>query len=630
MQLNSIQANSQQDKNFKRINGNGVQNAHFTGVGSFMLDNMGRFFQVCDDIPMIGVSFTDTVATNVPRTVVDLHQTGIPAAAETARREFSGLFVNCLIPGAFVYGAAKMANNGFMKDFTTPMGRPLNMSKSWANGEAIKNLVGVWQEYSGLSVDIGDLAGDKQKEALDSLKTKVFGGKGFIKSALGKIEGLNGVDNWEKLSDHKAIIDEAAAILEPVMTERGPKSTSIIKRFKYNRQKSQALQHAYDTIVKGEYSYKNKFGETITKVVDKNGGIKAAQNLKFDGKTIGSDLKNFLRDTVDIGEALSLSKEARINPNKFIKKATGLVNTKSLMGLAVVIPLAMSMQYINRAITRHKYNKSGAPIYKDFENENRVLTDDEKKKLNRTKPLAIGSIIGLAALSMGKSFPTSIKSAVDMLQFNTKFPTLNQCRVIATSTFASRMMASEDPNELRESTVRDLASFAGLYFLGDYAEKLAATAIQKLSKPGREGKLQMFNKTKRPEEYGNVIQKMVGWVKDTSIKSFDEIPKEYKNYRSLAKVGGLGFSIALLGVFLPMYNKHVTNKKEARRKAMLEQQKKQNNIYKPENIFPEKEKTVLKPEETTNPFEESKNNFKQWENYKSNAAFSKVASQFIK
>lgn len=300
-----------------------------------------------------------------------------------------------------------------------------------------------------------------------------------------------------------------------------------------------------------------------------------------------------------------------------------MVNAKSLSGLAVIIPLAMSMQYINRAITRHKYKRTGAPIYKDFEKEDRVLTDKEKQQLKATKPLAVASMVGLAALSMGKTFPRSLSQAVNMLQFNTKFPSLNQCRVIATSTFASRMMAAEDPNELRESTVRDVASFAGLYFLGDYAEKLAATAIQKFSKPGKEGRLNMFNRTKNPDEYKNVFQKFKGWVKDTNVKSFDEIPKEFRNYRSLAKMGGIGFSIALLGVFLPMYNRHVTNKKEAKRKALLEQQRIQNNIYNPKTVFPKKEdKTV--------PNQKTENKFAQWSDFSKDETFSKVASQFIK
>ena len=621
MQINSVQNIKYQTGHNNKTN----KELSFGGIGGAFLNGVGKFFQVCDDVPMIGVAFTDTAATDVPRTIVDLKQTGVPAAAETARREFSGLIVNCLIPGAFVYGAARLINDGYMKDFMTPKGKPLNLSRSWANGEAISNLVGVWKDYTGIGKDLS-LITDKDElyEAEKILKNKTFGDRGFVKSALKKIEGLNGVDSWDKLSDHKNLIDKAAELLEPAMKgDARPKN--IIQKFKYTRERNRALKNAYDVLVKGQYTRKDELGRKVVEVIDENGGFRATQTLKFNGKNIGSDLRNFLRDTADIGTALSISKEARVNPDKFIKQATKLVNAKSLMGLAVVIPLAMSVQTINRAMTRHKYKKAGAPIYKDFENENRELTEDEKKQLKITKPLAVGSIVGLAALSMGKTFPKSLSSAVEMLQFNTKFPTLNQCRVIATSTFASRMLAAEDPNELRESTVRDLASFAGLYFLGDYAEKLAATAIQKFSKKGETGELQMFNKTKKPEEYRNLWQKFTGWIKDTNIKTFDEIAPEHKNYRSLAKLGGLGFSLVFLGVLLPMYNKYVTNKKEAKRKAILEQQKKQSNIYNPKTVFP----SNIKKEEPVDPIEESKKHFQQMKNYSSDSAFSKIASRFI-
>ncbi len=625
MQISSVQNIQLQTGHNNKQNKETKNNTTFKGIGNTVMNGVGKFFQVCDDVPMIGVAFTDTAATDVPRTIVDLKQTGVPAAAETARREFSGLIVNCLIPGAFVYGAAKLVNDGYMKNFPTPIGKPTNLTRSWANGEAISNLVGVWKDYIGIGKDYSLIKDPEELYEVNKLlRKRPFGDKGFVKSALQQIEGLNGVDSWDKLSDHKNLIDKAAELLTPAM--RGTtRPKNLILRYKASRERNRALKNAYDVLVKGQYTRKDELGRKVVEVIDENGGFRATQTLRFKGKNIGSDLKNFLRDTADIGAALSISKEARLNPDKFIKQSTKLVNAKSLMGLSVVIPLAMSVQTINRAITRHKYNKAGAPIYKDFENENRELTEDEKKQLKATKPIAVGSIIGLAALSMGKTFPKSLSSAIEMLQFNTKFPTLNQCRVIATSTFASRMVAAEDPNELRESTVRDLASFAGLYFLGDYAEKLAATAVQKFSKKGKTGELQMFNKTKKPEEYKNVWQKFTGWIKDTNIKTFDEIAPEHKNYRSLAKLGGLGFSLVFLGVLLPMYNKYVTNKKEAKRKAILEQQKKQSNIYNPKTVFP----TNIKKEEPIDPIEESKKHFAQMKSYSSNSAFSKISSQFI-
>ncbi len=611
-QLRSHTTNNNQNKD----------NTPFKGIGSSILASSGKFFQLCDDVPMIGVSFTDTVATNVPRTIVDYQTAGMPAASETARREFSGLIVNCLIPGAFVWGAAKAVNNGYMKDFVTEKGKPLSMSGSWANGEAISNLTGVWSKFAGITKDASLLQGAEKDAVIQ--KSKQFTAKGFIKSALSGIEGLSGNGNWQKLSEHKPLIEKVAEILQPVIDKERPEG--IIERFKFGREKDAAVKKAYEVIVNG---------------ISTNGAqeaghaaFRAVQTLKFNGQNIGSDLRNFLRDATDIGSALKHSENARLNPNDFIKKASQMVNTKSLIGLGTVIPLAASMQYINRAITRHKYNKTGAPIYKDFEKEdNRVLTDEEKKQLKIQKPLAVASIIGLAGLSMGKTFPKNLSQFKEMLQFNTKFPSLNQCRLIATATFASRMVASEDPNELRESTVRDLASFAGLYFLGDYAEKLAATGIQKFAKDKNGNKIEMFNYTKDPNEQKGVIEKLKHWIKDTNIKSFDEINPEHKNYRSLAKIGGLAFSIALLGVFLPKYNRYVTNKKEEKRKAEMlsgAQQAIDKNNWSTEKV---KSTSALKgigmeAKNSSDMTQESAYLYFQSTKYINNPAFSKVASQF--
>ena len=99
-----------------------------------------------------------------------------------------------------------------------------------------------------------------------------------------------------------------------------------------------------------------------------------------------------------------------------------------------------------------------------------------------------------------------------------------------------------------------------------------------------------------------------GWVKDTNIKSFDEIPEKFKTHRTLAKVGGLGFSIAFLGVLLPMYNRYVTNKKEEKRKAQ-----------------------IIKPQTNGQTQNSNLQNslYLQSAKYINNPAFSKVASQLI-
>ena len=230
---------------------------NFTGA----IDGAVSVLKVLNEQPMLSVAVTDTVATNIPRTVVDYKATGPAGGFETLRREFSGLAVNCLMPSFFVLGAAKLINGFFMKDF-----KGVDMSGSWA-----------------------------------------------------------------------------VEILAKAISNPGNK-----------KETKNALKEAINLI-----SSQTEAVETI--------------RFKNAGKNFGSNLADLLRDQIDLGR--KFGKDAvRNNLDGFAAAAKKMVNTKSIMGLAVVLPLAMSMQYINRAITRHKYKKTGAPIYKDFEKDE-VMTN---------------------------------------------------------------------------------------------------------------------------------------------------------------------------------------------------------------------------------------------------------------
>ncbi len=523
---------------------NTKNNPNFTGA----LDGAVRVLKTFNDKPMVGVAFTDTVATNAPRSIVDFATLGPAAGFETARREFSGLIVNCLMPSFFVLGAAKLVNNHYMKDF-----KGVNMSSSWANSETIDTLKDVY------------------KDVLNQGLTDKDAAKSFVKQTLDSLEGLNGKE-WINFADklkgekgREAIDLLADAISNPAMSKKDTKN-AINKALKNIVQETEAVETL-------------RFKTAISASDAKTASSNAAQS-----KIFGSNLADLLRDQVDLGRKFS-HESVKNNIDKFAASAKKMVNTKSMMGLAVVLPLAMSMQYINRAITRHKYKKTGAPIYKDFEkDENRVLTPEEQKKLNKTKPFCVASMVGLALLSMMK------KPSLEMFQFKGMFPTVDQCRWIATGTFASRMLAAEDPNELRESTVRDIASFSGLYFLGDYASKATATLIEKLDKG-----VKLLNHTKELPQDASVFKKFGNWVKNVKVKSFDEVASSAKGtkYRGICELASLGFSIVTLGILLPMYNKHVTAKKEAERKANL--QKEQNKIQQMASTTPDVTKTPMQP-----------------------------------
>ena len=513
--------------------------------GTFKLLDKG--FSVLDKNPMIQVSFVDTVSTNIPRTLVDL-KTGLAAAFETCRREFSGLFVNCLMPGLVVKGLAGILPKSEALKGTDVVG-------SWANSDSIKKLKQVYTS-----------SGSTQE---------------YVEKALTSLEGLDG-RTWVKYADKAAAPEfkEAVQNVTEAISSKGMQKKKLLK----------AAQ---------------------TKLV---GLTKAESVLKFNG-TKQANLEETLRDVADLGSKFNYVKDKTLtglgksasdmaNPevsekvtntvNKYSSELNKFVNKKSLIGMALVIGIAVSVQTINRAITRKQFNAAGAPIYKDFGKKDTTQKMDEKqKKTFFLKKLgAAAGMYGLAALSMMK------KPSLNMFQFSGIFPTLDQCRWIAASTFASRMMGAEDENELRETTVRDIASFCGLYFLGDYVKKGVASGMEALSKTKNGAKVLgenvvLLNRRKdvaKPlikngasfaEKAGTMLKyraKQFGnWIKNTDLKTAAEVSStKVRNLRNLCRVADIAFSIMMLGVLLPKYNRKVTEKKVAeakKRESLIEQAK---------------------------------------------------------
>ena len=95
-----------------------------------------------------------------------------------------------------------------------------------------------------------------------------------------------------------------------------------------------------------------------------------------------------------------------------------------------------------------------------------------------------------------------------MFQFEGLFPTMDQCRWISTATFVSRVFASEDRNELRETTIRDALTYSSLYFLGDYVSKGVATVMEKVNP-----KVKLLNRTVSDKDM-NIFGKMKNWIKN--------------------------------------------------------------------------------------------------------------------
>lgn len=504
----------------------------FTGLGSLALKGI----QKCEESPMINVAVLDLSTAILPRTFFETfigskkkdengnetheRKLNIMGGFEAFRREGSGLLINCMIPSFIVMGAAKLLNRPIMGAFNKS-----NLTRSWANGDTINCVSKYYKNAQGASKE-----------------DRVFS---TLKSMFDDIEGVDGDIGKGGLKKFKEI-------------------------FANDEEYTNHLRKMAKNIV-SEKPEKGYTTELYKYLVRKSG---IAENIKFskDSGFFSSSLGH-LCDSV--GDVLhGASKEGILTPNanitanegnfvKYLSKAKHLVNAKSIAGLGMIIPLAVAAQPINRWITHKLSGKKGAPIYND--DKERILTPEEKKQLTARKFIDVPLMWGVAALSMLMDRPS-----LKMFQFKNIFPTMDQARIISAATFSSRLAAAEDKNELHENTIRDIATFSSFYFLGDYAAKGIATFLEKHNKDG----IKLINRLKDANPNDNIMKKFWNWAKHTKMKSTDELSAisnealrtKAKNLRAVCQAGNLAFSLLSLGIFIPLYTRTQTNKKEKMQK----------------------------------------------------------------
>lgn len=494
----------------ERITTNSVNSNKCLGKASNNTPNQPQFkggpldlavmaIQKCETNPMLNVAVLDLSTAIIPRTVVET-ETNPYAGFEAFRRESSGLIINCMIPGLIVAGIAKMIQTGVM-------GGDTKMADCWANEDTINMVTHYWKNAKGKN--------DREKV------------EDTVRKILKDTEGIDGknVVKFDKLNFDKSVKTISRSVFEEVSKDD--------------------FKKAYADIIEKTHVAEN---------------IKIKGHLDKNGKVIdeyfSQGLGDVVKNTPKILKELVNGKDSA----DFAKRATKLVTAKSLLGLGVVIPLALSAQPINRWITEKMSGQKGAPIYKDFgETKTREQTKSEKAELFTQKLISAGSMIGVALLSIGKK--PDAKMIKRISQFKGIFPSMDQARIVSTATFVSRMMASEDKNDLREATVRDIATFSAFYFLGDYVAKGIATGIQKYSKKCKENGIVLINVLKKPKENANLIEKFAHWAKNTALKSSDELAEGLpKKMRSICQLGNLAFSLVALGLLIPRMNRKKTYK----------------------------------------------------------------------
>lgn len=501
----------------------------FQGLGALALKGI----QKCEEKPMINVAVLDLSTAILPRTFFETfigskqkdengnethkRKLNLLGGFEAFRREFSGLLINCLIPSFVVIGVAKILNRPIMQNF-----KASNLTTSWANGDTLNHVEKYFKNATGNT---------KEERIYNTLR-----------SMFDNLEGVNGDIKKDGLKQFKNILANDADY-DKALKEM----TQEILKDKPEKHFSSKL---YNLMVS-----KTGISENIRFITEKNDGKFFSSNLSHLCESAGDILHGAVKEGIITDQ---MTKESFDTLSKYFAKAKKLVNAKSLAGLGVIIPLAITAQPINRWITHKLSGRKGAPIYND--DQERILSPEEKKKLTAQKFIAVPLMWGVAGLSMLMDRPS-----LKMFQFKNIFPTMDQARIISAATFSSRLAAAEDSNELHENTIRDIATFSSFYFLGDYAAKAIATFLEKHNKDG----IVLTNKL-YTKEGTNALQKFWNWAKHTKMKSTDELGSiadaalrtKAKNLRAICQLGNLAFSLLSLGIFIPIYTRTQVNKKK--------------------------------------------------------------------
>lgn len=515
--------------NFQKLKKNDSA-PNFSG-GNGILGALEKPLQYIDANPIVGVIVLDAASAIVPNTIIDTAHRNPVQGFETFRRESSGLIINCLLPGVAVGLVAKaLKGRALGEEF-----KGIAAEKIWAGKDTIDEATDSWKKIS-------------------HLQTKEERVKAFVEEIFKKVtpneQAISDLNDAATRKRHQEALEKLTReILDPAKKDI-PKQTL------------QELQSELTKI----------YGQGKGLVVNRNTPSSKGE------KTFSTSMKSYLKDTFALAKTFTNDAVTPHNIDDLSKRLKKLLVVKSLITMAGVGVLALTMQAINRKITEKTSGKKGYMGYKDLRDT--PGTEKKKPKLSMDKLLSSLWFSSLAFVSMGKLTP-------ETLHFTSPSTQMNQARSLSLLTDVGRVNAAQDKNELKDTTVRDTIIFMNLYVLGDYVQKGVIELAQKFYKKHKDPSkryqnLNLFNASEKTDKNASIFKKFKSWVQGKSVKSFEEIEgtlsdapiKLRKNIVTAANLAGIAYSLIALGIFTPIFIAKMTNRN---RKEDLEKMKTQKN-----------------------------------------------------
>lgn len=475
-----------------------------------------------DTNPMANAVGIDLFAMVAPRTYVDTKERNKYAGAETFFREFTGTLIVCLSASYLAKGIAKLANK-----IINPK-TPIN-PKSWYSKDSLM--------------------------FLDTASKEINSTKDFVANVFENVSGRDNKNinkfneiNWQNIE----WIDENKW---NKINWDNKKYTGI----HHNLKSKDSIINLTSELINDKTISKKDRKDLLQIIESRMINALGAGNVstEYKEKTLSTTIGNLLRDTVDFGHDILTNKN--VEKGSAINKILKINKIKSVGALVIASTLGLTNQYINRKITEKRTGKKGFVGDNNFaqqvaDNSTPKTTTEQPKKDKKFIAEKLIASLGMIAMAGAVMKVKSPKDFVKKLEFTGPVTSGNAIKTVYASTLIGRFLASDNKDELRESTTRDYLGFLNWLVLGGFASKGVANLLDRK-------KESLFNISKE----GKGIKH---WLNDISLKSHKEIASKGSEFAkknmwklNLAHISGLAYSTLALGVLLPKLNIFITNMK---------------------------------------------------------------------
>ena len=505
----------------------------------------------------IGANLMDFCAMVAPRTINDGIKRGPAAGMETGRREIMGT-VNDSCVGLFGAAAGALIAGSLTKKYNTKVNKMFT------------------------APDTLHILAENKSNQIKNKQSQLE----YIKETLRNARGYNPAsanadkEGYVKLSEKT--IDKVAKYFDELLNNKA--DFSRWTNSKSNRSRTVLMNE----IIADTGAESNFILESADKKIVSKTNLKSLMNDIF----IVSESFNSEKVKDAFTEQIKANKKS--TENVFIKGLDKFMKTRAGMGFAASCAIGLSVQPINMYLTKLKTGQDG------------FVGVEGRSKDNSAGFMGLKGLSSVAFFSMVLStlninpikFLSKPSAFMEKMSFSGKMPTINQLKGIYGITIISRIFSSRDTDELREVLTKDTLGYLSWLVLGDFVNRLAASAfnsdkckvlnIKKGTEKSNYWKKMFFANLKTRDEIliktlaeqgvstskevdGKIVSKTfkelfkdLNGLKDEAIK---KATKKRLRALNLAQLSGYLFSGLVLGLGIPNLNIYITNKLDAKRKA---------------------------------------------------------------